>query len=1577
MAQESNTEILNKILEDLDTIIKEQTNSKDSKKVGNSKNINLKIDGHEDVVALLVGIGALKGKQKRNFKETSNAIKELAMGLKDFEDVKINKDAIKNLEPLLNFMTSITALSDTKAIKQGIKSFKKIFSLSMAIRLRMFMWQMSKIKGGKKFEDASKLITAVTKLIMDLGSVKAYAKVIIGIKALKKIASIDKEIPKGLSKFVMALLSPLPRKKKHLKYAERQLKFLKDALVIIGELPVIKLFFLNILGEKLKPEYGKSVGQFIAAIIAPLQAIEKDELETAQNVVNAITKLLSSIVIAIAVLTALVMIDLKSTLIGTTLILGIIAVLVGLSKWIGSEKKEIKSGAKGMADLGKAVMYITIAIGLMSLLVTLFDLKTLLISTITVLSIMALLILMSKMAGGKEEKHIATGIKGLLWLSMALVIVVGAIGLMALLFTKFKVSDILLGTLVVIGIMAALVGLTYLLSKIEDKELKHAEIALGVVAAILLAVTLITTLLIIPIGKEIKPAALGSLVVVGILALLVLAVYALSEIDAKTALKGLGIVLGLGLIMLGICFIVTELIIPIGERAKEALYGSGIVLGLIVGMGLILAAAVALGKAVKTSDLIKGALIIVGIGGILWVLAELLPNYLDLIDKVNEKGFGYIQAGNGSIMLLMAEWGALMAAIGALSSVVGYIAMGGVALAAIAGVLWVVSQTLDPFIALIEKVNEVGFGKMQAGNGSIMLLMGEWGLLMTAIGALAPIIPLIVMGGVALASIGAVLWSLSKTMAPFIDLCEKVRTAKDLDKSSDKILGLVEKFGLVVAGIGALTLIPFFSIGLGAGVGYMLGIATAMAAVNKAMGAFLSSINYFKKIKPAERDKFIKYMTDTDNGFCGAITRIVEGLENIGLWSSIKAAIIATMLKPIFSTINDFLRVVQNFGQLKIVSEWDKDGKPIKYEKMTPSMFRRAANAISSSFAIFLSLLGKAMKDWNWHKAFILKMLAETLQPVMQSVGTFVDAICKFIAWNIADEWDEQGNPTHFKSINPDDFANAADKIAVSFTSFLITLGNRLKDMPLMGIMAMDAIKDGIEPVMNAVGVYTKAIQELITGTVVETDVLDANGNPTGETIKKLIEFNPDDFANAAVILSDALTGFLETLINSFSKYDYQEVSSAEVLGMTVASKTTSNNKMVEFMEKMKGMKEIMDIVKNIADYLLKNATDIVNKGSDMKTSASTLAKIIVNMVEPIVDSMEDIAIDAATGKFKKNFPQIRKVIIETYNQFIKMYKKAPEIFGTMQSTVIGFLQEICSDTNIAVYKRTQSTINDYLSPLIKNISNLYQFFSTLSLKESSGFSLSGIFGGDKIDLKAAKSHVAQLKLIMQEFSDTLELYNNAPTAIGLDIINKLGNAIVVMYKNADSQFKIYKGSFNKVSTQYTTHITKTLIPTINSLIRVSISLYNITNKLDKQLINQEAKRTKALKKLTESIEEVNNVTAKLAENLKQSEENAKNAFKAAQDLAATKQENAIVSANETITANQQANDKMAKLLNKDSKDDDKNMTPEEKRMKKLIDQLAVTVSMAVANAMLQTFNGKNLNIQFPEQADLKGILRF
>jgi hypothetical protein len=83
---------------------------------------------------------------------------------------------------------------------------------------------------------------------------------------------------------------------------------------------------------------------------------------------------------------------------------------------------------------------------------------------------------------------------------------------------------------------------------------------------------------------------------------------------------------------------------------------------------------------------------------------------------------------------------------------------------------------------------------------------------------------------------------------------------------------------------------------------------------------------------------------------------------------------------------------------MRYVSEWDKDGKPVAYEPITPEIFKKAADTISSSFALFLNYLGLAMKSWDVKSLLIITLMKDSLGPVMMSVATFTNAIISAIS---------------------------------------------------------------------------------------------------------------------------------------------------------------------------------------------------------------------------------------------------------------------------------------------------------------------------------------------------------------------------------------------------------------------------------------------------------------------------------------------------------------------------------------------------------------------------------------------------
>lgn len=107
---------------------------------------------------------------------------------------------------------------------------------------------------------------------------------------------------------------------------------------------------------------------------------------------------------------------------------------------------------------------------------------------------------------------------------------------------------------------------------------------------------------------------------------------------------------------------------------------------------------------------------------------------------------------------------------------------------------------------------------------------------------------------------------------------------------------------------------------------------------------------------------------------------------------------------------------------MKYVTEWDKDGKPLKYETVTYRQMGNAGIMISKAFGTFLRELGSGMNALKDTTLFAMQMLSVSIGPIMSSVGTFANAIIKVMSQGIPDEWDKDGKPKHFTKLKIEDF---------------------------------------------------------------------------------------------------------------------------------------------------------------------------------------------------------------------------------------------------------------------------------------------------------------------------------------------------------------------------------------------------------------------------------------------------------------------------------------------------------------------------------------------------------------------------
>ncbi len=140
-------------------------------------------------------------------------------------------------------------------------------------------------------------------------------------------------------------------------------------------------------------------------------------------------------------------------------------------------------------------------------------------------------------------------------------------------------EETLKGAGVVALIMIGLIGITYILGRIDSDNLKQGLIAMSVLTVILLAVSIIALTILPKLADNWKEIAIGAVITLGIITLMSAIVIGLSWLiksgSGKDLLYATASLIIMGVILLGIAYITKEFLIPLGKQSTEALWGAG------------------------------------------------------------------------------------------------------------------------------------------------------------------------------------------------------------------------------------------------------------------------------------------------------------------------------------------------------------------------------------------------------------------------------------------------------------------------------------------------------------------------------------------------------------------------------------------------------------------------------------------------------------------------------------------------------------------------------------------------------------------------------------------------------------------------------------------------------------------------------------------------------------------------------------------------------------------------------------------------------------------------------------------
>lgn len=1366
-----------------------------------------------------------------------------------------NKKLAETINTTCQIINMLANMNMTpKQRKIVIQNFKKILK-SIEKPLINFINKLKTVLPfeAKQQEKWSSTIDLVIKLLNEIGNIG-----IIKLYAFSKLESKEK-VSTHIATFIQNIIKSIPSSKD----TEEKSKSLLTLFNALSKISIAELVIFAKMGDKV----GTGIQSFLEKLHNGLTKFEKNDdkkIKSTMSSVTYITDALLKIVLSIAIMTGIVMLAKpENILIATGIIAATIVCLWGMTKLLATdEKNEVNNGVKSLKMLCQSLLIVVGAIAIMTAITVMTTYDNILGATVIIGVTIAVLVGMTKWLSKKSlTNSVDNGVKAMQMLTISLLLVVVAIGIMVAIVKNNTINDIFWGIAIVTAVIAGLIFAVKFLSPengLKSNSLAAGVAAMGVLTVLLIAISLTIKLIIVPLGKQYADAWAGLLVVGVVIGAMVGATIALAKwasgpqlplgIAAMIALGAIFVALSYmindyvipigekwdkasigcviigviiagmiyavkkldelkaqmenmraGLIALGVltavfstlAYIIKEYVLPIGQDATNAIYGSGLIVGIIGALTVVIWALSEFTKKANPKNLLAGVAAMEGIALVLGTLALVIPPYIDLVERLSGDGMASkLTEGEIKLVIILGTWGAMMAGLGYLlllsgGTGAGMMAAGAAAIAGIGVVIGILGKVIPPYIDLAERLSADGMAdKLSKGSEVIVDILTSFGWLMVKAGVLVAITGgTAVLGGPAILGIAVIIDAVALVLMPYIPLVKKINENKAAITGGSKVItDILTDFGLIIAATGAMMMIPGLNLALGLGAASILGLAKIITTISKALDPY---VNLIIKIQQNHIDTkslatFKNLMVDDDNSFINVITNIAEKMLVVSLKTSKDAGAIAKNIRPIFDTISIFLDVIQKSANLRYVTEWNNDGTPKTYGTITPDMLKNAGVKISQAFGTFLTELGKGLEKLNPISLLTLKSLSSGgIKQVVESISIFTSMITSALTHQIADRWDKEGKPIHYRIFNKDEFKNAAEAITTSFATFLSTLDAGLLPLGLRSSMVINTIKDSIGPVMNAVKTYTDAILSVMTGkeyTITEN----------GKDIKKFLQIDPKNFTTVGGQIAETFINFVESLWTKFGDADITSEEIIDEANIIAKDKkhTEYKSKIGVLLNSLGNMGSIINVAGQLMDSIVKFAEysktlNMVKLSQDIADTFTTFVRGLnkqlgaKSMVVTLENTEKNVNI---SKKIIETFKGVITNLIDTIEQNYKQVLKASVHLGDVLNAYL----------NLMNIKDLDKRINNAITNTTKVLNNLQKDTTTAYNILITGYAsfLKNLYD---YNLKAKRRF---------EY-----LGNSAYYAV--KAINTLNNSFITLHKNLKDKERERDAMMIKIKNQY------------------------------------------------------------------------------------------------------------------------------------------------------------------------------
>ncbi len=724
----------------------------------------------------------------------------------------------------------------------------------------------------------------------------------------------------------------------------------------------------------------------------------------------------------------------------------------------------------------------------------------------------------------KHGKRIDRGVNNLIKIS-AVFALVAIISVAFLIPIGKKAPEVYLGAIVTMFIIAGLVAGVYVLNMVKGKDALWGVLATATLAIIYMGIALITKDLLIPIGQNGKEAGIGMGITLFIIITLIAGTYFLAKVDGKKAAYAIFATAAMAFILLGISLIVKDILIPIGKMWDDALIGAGVVIGTLAIFGTVL---FFIGKFADkyAVELAVGAVIMTAVAIVMLVTGAACLAFAIESKKILELNEGGAVFLGAAVMAgVLGLMGLVMYGVSKLEKFLPDTIIGGIVMSAIGAVMDIVGGTMVLFAWEAKKIDDLNKGgAVFLGAATMIGLLTIMGTFMTALGAMTPILPFITLGAVVMTAIAGVMTVVTGTMILFMKALELMLpyNTEKLKKTGETAVTLFEVMFDVIK---AAAPNPVQMVQATAAAAF----SPIIMAVFGVLALTVSEMKYITEICNAKMiQTFSELMigkgNDDKNSVLGSMQAIVKAFS--GFNGTEMALVISLALRPILNTISKYIDIIMKVATMNYIAGYDDNGKPM-YEHLPATVFEQAAEAVTNGFTTFISKLSAGFNAMVALKLVVLSVLTLALNPIIDTVGKFVDVVMKLATGTYIIGYDNKKNPI-YKKLTATEFSNAALAISVQFSIFLQCLSDAFDKMSVNAMLAISTVGQVMEPVMDAVSKFVDTVIKVATMQIVTG--YDKNGKPEYE------EVDPSIFFTSAIFVSASFGNFIEQLGTSFKQ---------------------------------------------------------------------------------------------------------------------------------------------------------------------------------------------------------------------------------------------------------------------------------------------------------------------------------------------------------------------------------------------------------------------------------------------------------